>query len=84
MNEAYNGQVVYYNDAVTESFLRVPASRLSGGQYTVVVQGMGGATQKILLYLRVSCGLGPAEAVQTVDACAQCVQTCLCNGAGKV
>jgi hypothetical protein len=45
--------VVYYNDAVTESFLRVPVSELGPGQYTLVVQGMGGATQKILLYLRV-------------------------------
>jgi hypothetical protein len=53
-DSAYNGQVVYYNDAVTESFLRVPATELAPGQYTLVVQGMGGATQKILLYLRVS------------------------------
>jgi hypothetical protein len=48
---------VYYNDAVTESFLRVPASELGPGQYTLVVQGMGGATQKILLYLRVGCSM---------------------------
>lgn len=49
----FSGRVVYFNDAVTESILRIPAVDLEGGDYTVVVQGMGGATQKLLLYLRV-------------------------------
>lgn len=49
----YDGQVVYYNDAVTESFIRVQADQVTQGQYTLVLQGVGGATQKLLLYLRV-------------------------------
>lgn len=52
----YRGHVVYFNDAVTESILRIPAPELSGGDYTIEIQGMGGATQKLLLYLRVSQG----------------------------
>lgn len=48
--------MVYFNDAVTESILRIPAGDLEGGDYTIVLQGMGGATQKLLVYLRVSGG----------------------------
>ncbi|WIA11368.1 hypothetical protein OEZ85_011489 [Tetradesmus obliquus] len=74
---AQNGQVVYYNDAVTESFLRVPASELGPGQYTLVVQGMGGATQKILLYLRVQtpaagARLAPADKAALVSIMREC------------
>jgi hypothetical protein len=54
----FSGRVVYFNDAVTESILRIPATDLAGGDYTVVVQGMGGATSKLLLYLRVRAGTG--------------------------
>jgi hypothetical protein len=48
------GQVVYFNDAVSESYLRVPASELAAGQYTLVVQGMSGPSKRLLVYLRVS------------------------------
>jgi len=53
----YSGRVVYFNDAVTESILRIPPGDLEGGDYTIVIQGMGGATQKLLVYLRVSLDL---------------------------
>lgn len=57
----YSGRVVYFNDAVTESILRIPAADLEAGDYTIVVQGMGGATQKLLVYLRVSECVGPGS-----------------------
>lgn len=52
----YDGTVVYFNDAVTESFIRVKSDELAGGQYSLIIQGAGGVTTKMLLYLRVRSG----------------------------
>lgn len=78
----YSGRVVYFNDAVTESILRIPPGDLEGGDYTIVVQGMGGATQKLLVYLRVSLDLlRVGNCVEELlpfhqRNCFQCIQTC--------
>eukprot|EP00879_Flechtneria_rotunda_P020521 GHRR01021592.1.p1 GENE.GHRR01021592.1~~GHRR01021592.1.p1 ORF type:complete len:536 (+),score=117.26 GHRR01021592.1:712-2319(+) len=77
------GQVVYFNDAVTESFLRVPASQLTPGQYTVVVQGLGGATQKMLLYLRVQTPPPNVRLAAADKAVIQTIQKECCPAAGN-
>eukprot|EP00775_Hariotina_reticulata_P005586 gene5586-5825_t len=61
--DAWDSTIVYFNDAVTESIIRVRAAALTPGQYTLVVQGTGGASSKMLIYLRNPdediCQMGP-------------------------
>eukprot|EP00878_Enallax_costatus_P000366 GHUV01000451.1.p1 GENE.GHUV01000451.1~~GHUV01000451.1.p1 ORF type:complete len:1048 (+),score=213.52 GHUV01000451.1:292-3435(+) len=73
-----DGSVVYFNDAITESFIRVDADQLTTGQYTLVIQGMGGATQKLLLYLRVQTPAANVRLAAADKAALQSVLTECC------